>query len=88
MIYVDEHAHFAEWERSIKDMNQKEQDIGLFQRYLSLWVLLCMVAGGVNREIYPSIPCDSGEDADCRNIHTDGSSYLGHDLSDDDKSGF
>ena len=43
---------------------------------------------GVNREIHPSIPCDSGEDADCRNIHTDGSSYLGQDLSDDDKSGF
>lgn len=62
-----------------------------YQSFSKIFKLMSFVmygGWGVNREIYPSIPCDSGEDADCRNIHIDGSSYLGHDLSDDDKSGF
>jgi len=35
---------------------EKKQDMGLFQRYLSLWVLLCMVAGVLIGKFLPGIP--------------------------------
>ncbi len=42
-------------------MNQKEQDISLFQRYLSLWVLLCMVAGVLIGRFIPVFPVILGK---------------------------
>ena len=42
-------------------MNQKEQDISLFQRYLSLWVLLCMVAGVLIGRLIPVFPVILGK---------------------------
>jgi len=37
-------------------VTEKKQDMGLFQRYLSLWVLLCMVAGVLIGKFLPGIP--------------------------------
>lgn len=35
---------------------QKAQGIGFFERYLSIWVLLCMIAGVAISQIFPAVP--------------------------------
>ena len=36
--------------------SEKQKDMGLFQRYLSLWVALCMVVGVLIGKYLPAIP--------------------------------
>lgn len=37
-------------------MNEKKQEIGFFERYLTLWVALCMVAGVAIGKFAPEVP--------------------------------
>ena len=39
-----------------KKLKDKEQGISIFQRYLTLWVLLCMVLGVLIGKYLPSVP--------------------------------
>lgn len=36
--------------------NSKDKNINLFQRYLSLWVIICMILGMMIGQFMPSIP--------------------------------
>jgi hypothetical protein len=37
-------------------MQQKQQAISFFQKYLTLWVILCMAAGVAIGHLFPSVP--------------------------------
>ena len=41
--------------------NKNSQGIGFFQKYLSVWVALCMVAGVVLGKFLPGVPAFLGK---------------------------
>ena len=73
-------------------METKQQaGISFFQKYLTVWVLLCMAAGILIGHFIPSVPETLGRmeiSGISIPIHTDRYSDLDHDLSDDDQGGF
>lgn len=68
---------------------KKEADPGInfFQRYLTIWVFLCMVVGVLLGHFAPSSPCITGSAGICPCLYPDGYSDLGNDISHDAESG-
>ena len=65
--------------------------LGFFERYLSLWVALCMVAGLILGKVLPGLIAvvrglEFGQGQSDK--RTDRSSYLADDYADDDEGGF
>lgn len=69
-------------------MENQGKGISTFQRYLSVWVLLCMAAGVLIGYFMPVIPRTLDKMGNRRHIHTNCNTHMGNDLSNDDKGRF
>lgn len=66
----------------------KNEGINVFQKYLSLWVLFCMIVGVLIGKYIPIIPIYFRQNANFRYICADSNINLDYDLSNDDESRF
>ena len=58
--------------------------MSFFQRYLTLWVLICMALGVALGHFLPALPRFLGAPADRWHFSSHGSAHLDHDLPHDD----
>ena len=61
---------------------EKNTGINFFQRYLTVWVFLCMIVGVLLGHFAPALPAFSN------NFYSNGCANLGYDLSHDAESRF
>jgi hypothetical protein len=68
--------------------DKKNTGISFFEKYLTVWVALCMVAGILIGKFLPAIPAFLGNAGICEGLDSRGGADLDHDLSDDDEGRF
>lgn len=66
---------------------KKESNSGIsfFQRYLTVWVIVCMLIGIMLGHFFSGNERGTEPSGICRNFYSDGSSYMDYDLSNDDE---
>ena len=67
---------------------KKESNSGIsfFQRYLTVWVIICMLIGIMLGHFLPGMKeALNYLEGICRNFYSAGSSYMDYDLSNDDE---
>ena len=65
---------------------KKESNSGIsfFQRYLTVWVIVCMLIGIMLGHFLPGMK-EALNHGICRNFYSAGSSYMDYDLTNDDE---
>lgn len=67
-------------------MNERDTSpIGFFQKYLTVWVILCMAVGICIGKFLPQIPELFESVRVCTGVDSNGDPHLGDDLSHDDE---
>ena len=62
--------------------------MNFFERYLTVWVAICMVLGVLIGQFLPEIPTFLSQVGSSQCINTCGDTYLANDLSNDDEGRF
>lgn len=69
-------------------MSKEKSAINVFQKYLTVWVILCMVIGILIGEYLPGIPAFLNQFEYAKVSVSYGNPHLAYDLPYDDESGF
>lgn len=67
---------------------EEQKGLGIFEKYLTLWVALCMVTGVLIGKYLPAVPATLGEIRVLSSIYSNSNLNLVDDLSDDVENRF